>query len=219
MGADHFLVQQVMETAWRGALAPLGAERGSRARAHPEPAQAVGLVERAPDTASWQLGVKGFIAVWLALEVAGNWLTWSGDRPGELRDGSSNGTRRLPARRVGASGRRIWRGGRCSGRELVARGRKKKGGLTRSESAVRHPLTANAPGPIRTGDLLLRRQTLYPAELRALEAIKTDGVLPVTQPLLPGPGSTPVGHRCPVAPVPRAIPASPERDPPCGSDP
>ena len=27
--------------------------------------------------------------------------------------------------------------------------------------------TYGAPGPIRTGDLLLRRQTLYPAELRA----------------------------------------------------
>jgi hypothetical protein len=83
VGAGYLVVQQVMEAAWRGALAPLGSERAAATRAHPEHAQAVGLVERALYTAAWHLGVREFIAVWLALKVAGRWHGWSEDRPGQ----------------------------------------------------------------------------------------------------------------------------------------
>src|SRR2546425_10452035 len=46
-------------------------------RPHPEHPQMVGLVERTLYTASWLLGQPEFIAVWLALKVAGQWSRWS----------------------------------------------------------------------------------------------------------------------------------------------
>lgn len=39
----------------------------------------VGVVERVLYTASWQLGKPEFIAVWLALKVAGQWRRWTDD--------------------------------------------------------------------------------------------------------------------------------------------
>ena len=45
-------------------------------------AQLVGVVERVLYTTSWLLGHPEFIAVWLALKVAGQWNRWSEDRDG-----------------------------------------------------------------------------------------------------------------------------------------
>jgi len=39
----------------------------------------VGMVERALYTSSWLSGAPGFLAIWLALKVAGQWERWKAD--------------------------------------------------------------------------------------------------------------------------------------------
>lgn len=44
-------------------------------------AEGVGYVERTLYTASWIMGEKGFIPVWLALKVAAQWKRWTDGEP------------------------------------------------------------------------------------------------------------------------------------------
>jgi hypothetical protein len=49
------------------------------ATAHSTHPAAIGLLERALYVATWQLGARGFIGLWLALKVLGNWKRWTED--------------------------------------------------------------------------------------------------------------------------------------------
>ncbi len=64
----HWPIKLVTEEWWR----KLGAQAEGE-RFLPWRPRAVGLVERALYVASWQVGYPQFVAVWLALKVAGQW--------------------------------------------------------------------------------------------------------------------------------------------------
>src|SRR5262245_5734262 len=78
------------------------------------------------------------------------------------------------------------------------------------------------PGAIRTRDLLLRRQALYPAELRTLtreEKLRSVGLLMQLRPRSPHRAATrPPSHQFLPAPEHRATRASRGRDPPSGAE-
>ncbi len=86
----HWATSALMRTAWLGVTAPLGSTAPGGPNPHPQQPAAVGLLERALYTAAWQLGVREFIGLWLALKVVGNWKSWGGD--------TSHGTGTIPGR-------------------------------------------------------------------------------------------------------------------------
>jgi hypothetical protein len=71
-------ITPISNALWRG----MGWEEGNtELRPYAEHASMVGVVERALYTVSWLLEKPEFVAVWLALKVAGQWSRWGSDAP------------------------------------------------------------------------------------------------------------------------------------------
>ena len=70
---SSFFIKLVVDTMWK--------KLQMRSERHPYSwmGNAVGYIERVLYTSSWLLGKSEFIAVWLALKVAGQWGGWTDD--------------------------------------------------------------------------------------------------------------------------------------------
>jgi hypothetical protein len=75
----HWATSALMRIGWLRVTAPLGSTGPANPTSHPEHPAAVGLLERTLYVAAWQLDARGFIGLWLALKVAGNWKRWTED--------------------------------------------------------------------------------------------------------------------------------------------
>ena len=80
-GIGHALVRPLMWSLWQGISREFPAESDLRIR-HEPLIMMVGVLERILYSAAWQFGKGEFIAVWLALKVAGQWKSWTGDHSG-----------------------------------------------------------------------------------------------------------------------------------------
>ena len=70
------LITPISNALWRD----LGWDgKDAKIRPHAHHASMVGVVERVLYTAAWLAGKPEFVAVWLALKVAGQWSRWSGE--------------------------------------------------------------------------------------------------------------------------------------------
>lgn len=82
-------ITPISNALWKG----MGWEDGNtELRPYAEHANMVGVVERTLYTVSWLLGKPEFVAVWLALKVAGQWSRWGSDAP--------NGGRKVAGRAI-----------------------------------------------------------------------------------------------------------------------
>jgi hypothetical protein len=77
----HWATSALMRTAWEVVTARLGSTSPGGSTPHPEHPAALGMLERTLYVAAWQLGVREFLGLWLALKVAGNWKRWAEASP------------------------------------------------------------------------------------------------------------------------------------------
>jgi hypothetical protein len=90
IAGGHVFIWILMRTLWKSLGDTITNEGNKPYREqHKQFPMMLGILERGLYAASWQFGKPEFIAVWLALKVAGQWKAWGEDR--EVRNSIVSG--------------------------------------------------------------------------------------------------------------------------------